>query len=1617
MKKNTTNLQSFPTTTENNTQVYDSENVEIPDIDIINAQKINNNNNSIQKKAKKKTKSIPFSNKFPSFKPLSDSENDFLEFVLGDFHDFHKIHDLEYFKKMEKLTLINEFITDVSLLINNLPDQSKIVYLCLNQNEIKNIRGIEHLINLNELQLNFNYIEKIPKEMKKLKNLKKFWICDNLIKTIENLPENLENFWIAKNQIETIEKENFNENNLNKLIFLNIAGNFISDLKDIFNIENMNIKYLYLNDVNFGENPICLYNNYRNLIIHILKDLLILDQIIITESEKIEVENFYTKKNLFYKNKIRQNHKITKNIINYLKSFKLFFNNFKLYQIYFFSLRYKMLDIAKIEKKKLDNIENEKISSTKKKNFLIKLLSIQNLNFKNLKNFLHNLNDLNIVNNFYEIETNANFKIEPGNNNNKWTKSCIDLMKMKSKKNFKIKSIFKITNKKSKLIFDSLYDNYIDKFKKFGDEKKYFDFYFLILPKKHLCYRKIYEFIFENKNDKKLILTDNFTLLDNILQREKNEKNEKNNENNNNNNYFCIICKCMNFENIIQNIETNFNANNVDKNNYYNNMKNFFKENDYTNKDILKTKVNYFKIDNEIETNLFYFNFPDIVEPEYLVEYIYENDNKNSNLNINDSNILNINENNEINDDNNNEEDEENYFVSSFEEKIECNNNIFNNCSKKLFDKKTFFNQEKINKYVLCNFDEFNELENNILFFAKNSILNFCLNCFKYNSISDFENDLNNIDNKIEEIKKIKYNSNNEIKIIDNYCYLFNGEINDNNLEKYFNNIEINENVNNIIFVKNNLNVINFDLILKKFPNVKNIDFSFNNINNFIFTLKDKKFVFDNFDVSFNNIKNHEVILRIINNFYIKNFVFYGNPIKNKFFDKNFIFDSISSEKLQNLFNTENKTNNNNSNNNNNNNNLINNNNNSENKNFDYLYDCFSFSEVFHNFSNNIYFYDKIHKEKNLKTVILSKKKLTNIPSINKPDTEILYLNLNKITILSNLSQFLNLIELYISNNKIPKFQNLPISLRKIDISNNSLTSLKGIENCVNLEILNVENNLIESVKEILSLNSLKEFYIAGNLLKNLKELTNLGKLKKLIILDISNNEVCKIHDMRITMIFYCLYLKNFNRINIDNNERNKAKEYFNGKLTNEVLEKKLGNKFNTKNLTDLDLSNLKLKDEINLFNNDNYPRLIKLNLSRNNFKTFSIFGNLPNLLELNLNFNLFLEIIPKNTKINKNNKDNIFGITNLESLEMSGNQLSNLNGIVFLANLKILVLRENNLNKIEQINKMNNLTFLDVSFNKLRSIDRSQIGILPNLQIFLCDNNYLKNINGFTKFLNINTLSFENNKIIDYAGIEKLNSLENLKDFSIFNNPVTKNLNYRNYMIKMFPNLSKLDGKEITNEEKEYILMEMQLGEGYDSNNNNNNNNFNGNYNSNNNDYYEENYIYNNNNYANNKINFNMRMQDKGIKKINYIQIGLSAQPYLAKNFINNLNNNVVINSNKTPNKKNFLPQIRNTNINMNINNNFVGPFYNYNNNNINVKPMSESRKRLNSNNNANHSMKSNRMSNKNVNSHNNYNNNNNNKKNIIKDYYSYVTKSLTNDINYNNIGKNYNNKRKTYK
>jgi hypothetical protein len=209
---------------------------------------------------------------------------------------------------------------------------------------------------------------------------------------------------------------------------------------------------------------------------------------------------------------------------------------------------------------------------------------------------------------------------------------------------------------------------------------------------------------------------------------------------------------------------------------------------------------------------------------------------------------------------------------------------------------------------------------------------------------------------------------------------------------------------------------------------------------------------------------------------------------------------------------------------------------------------------------------------------------------------------------------------------------------------------------------------------------------------------------------------------------------------------------------------------------------------------------------------------------------------------------------------------------------------------------------------------------MLPSLQVFLCDNNYLKNINGFDKFYSIQSLSFENNKIPDYNSLEKLSTLENLKDLAIGNNPVTKSINYRNSIIRMFPNLLKLDGKTITNEEKEMIAMEMQM----DENNNDDEQyeiyggGFGGDF------MVQKKLISANYNYN------QQRMQDKALKRVNFVQIGYmmpvslpnavySLNPFVRGNMeqnnqlpLNKKSSNNIVNINKCN-----LPQIKNFNIN----------------------------------------------------------------------------------------------------
>lgn len=196
------------------------------------------------------------------------------------------------------------------------------------------------------MQVNFNFIEKIE-YLDKLK-LEKLWICENKIHKIENLPKTITSLWIATNFIEELDE---NLIQYEKLTELNLSANLLSSFKDLFTLSHLkNLEILNLNDPNFGENPICLINNYRLYLLHRMPYLKILDEVVITKEEIDEFENVYLKKSVFYKNKIKQLNRISKMSFKLLKTFGWFFKMMKILQIYFFRKRIKMLQYIQYER-------------------------------------------------------------------------------------------------------------------------------------------------------------------------------------------------------------------------------------------------------------------------------------------------------------------------------------------------------------------------------------------------------------------------------------------------------------------------------------------------------------------------------------------------------------------------------------------------------------------------------------------------------------------------------------------------------------------------------------------------------------------------------------------------------------------------------------------------------------------------------------------------------------------------------------------------------------------------------------------------------------------------------------------------------------------------------------------------------------------------------------------------------------------------------------------------------------------------------------------------------------------------------------------------------------------
>ena len=168
---------------------------------------------------------------------------------------------------------------------------------------------------------------------------------------------------------------------------------------------------------------------------------------------------------------------------------------------------------------------------------------------------------------------------------------------------------------------------------------------------------------------------------------------------------------------------------------------------------------------------------------------------------------------------------------------------------------------------------------------------------------------------------------------------------------------------------------------------------------------------------------------------------------------------------------------------------------------------------------------------------------------------------------------------------------------------------------------LSLEDNNIDTLGEFPELKNLMELYLGNNRISESKEVNILKGCPKLIILDLSGNPFSRDPNYRIYTLFVMVKLKVLDGISIEPSEQQLAKDLFTGRLTEEILNSKLQGQ-NAQDVTELDLSNCKLRDFDDVFNNNHFPNLAELNLSQNLFQSTRMIGFLPSLKILILNSN-----------------------------------------------------------------------------------------------------------------------------------------------------------------------------------------------------------------------------------------------------------------------------------------------------------------------------------------------------------------------------------------------------------
>ncbi|KAJ3285947.1 Leucine-rich repeat-containing protein 9 [Borealophlyctis nickersoniae] len=430
----------------------------------------------------------------------------------------------------------------------------------------------------------------------------------------------------------------------------------------------------------------------------------------------------------------------------------------------------------------------------------------------------------------------------------------------------------------------------------------------------------------------------------------------------------------------------------------------------------------------------------------------------------------------------------------------------------------------------------------------------------------------------------------------------------------------------------------------------------------------------------------------------------------------------------------------------------------------------------------------------------------------------------NHLTDISKLALYPHLEELSLENNEIETIDPLTslTSLTKLDASNNRIEAVESASNFKSLMLLSLENNFLTNLKPFARMATLMEFYIGNNSISILLSIFPLKELPRLIILDLTGNSVCQVTNYRLFIIFHLARLKILDGAGISAKEQSAAKEVYLGKLTIELLGEKIGH-FAFKNISELDLRSCRIR-EIDCFAGFDFRNLRRLNFDNNLLTNIDCFAGLSGLRSLSLNGNRIERLLSTDSPAPVvGNGVGMVGLGGgridtpesgkhrrpllpyLEELHLGHNCVTRIAdlGLWRFPHLKLMYLHGNKITKIDGLEHMTGLIELVLDKNQIKFADPSSFVSLINLRELHIKENRLKSLSHFDCLPNLQHLFLANNRIHETTEIEKM-KLPSLLQISLASNAVARKHMYRYALIMRFPQILGIDGKDVTDEERQ---------------------------------------------------------------------------------------------------------------------------------------------------------------------------------------------------------------------